>query len=111
VNDATIDDAAYRTRVRLEVMLDVVEAREGLTLGEVANQRVLRPLCAETNLDFVAYETGEAISKSTPRKWFLRQIAVCDSCALKQPCLERAVETKEPFGIWGGKMPSERRRR
>ena len=105
-----IDVEAYKLRIRLEHMLDVVEARSDSRLGEVGVQTVPHPLCATVDLDFVTYETGEAISKTTPKKWFTDQLAVCNSCQLKAECLETALAMREPFGIWGGLMPLERQK-
>ncbi|MGF7234149.1 MAG: WhiB family transcriptional regulator [Frankia sp.] len=33
---------------------------------------------------------------------------VCAGCPVRVRCLEHAVETSEPFGIWGGLTPGER---
>ncbi len=35
--------------------------------------------------------------------------AICESCSVKQDCLEYAVRIEEPHGIWGGLNESERR--
>lgn len=34
-------------------------------------------------------------------------LAICETCPLRDACLTRAIES-EPYGIWGGKTPSER---
>jgi len=34
---------------------------------------------------------------------------VCWRCEVRVTCLEWALATREPFGIWGGKTASERR--
>lgn len=36
--------------------------------------------------------------------------AVCARCPVRAECLEWALETREPFGVWGGYSESERRR-
>lgn len=36
--------------------------------------------------------------------------AICDSCLVKDECLEYAVNHNERFGVWGGKSERERRR-
>ncbi len=33
-----------------------------------------------------------------------RARAICSTCAVRQPCLTRALERREPYGIWGGHM-------
>ncbi|MFD0855856.1 WhiB family transcriptional regulator [Actinomadura adrarensis] len=38
----------------------------------------------------------------------IRQI--CAACPVASPCLEWALSTAEPDGVWGGKTPDERRR-
>lgn len=35
--------------------------------------------------------------------------AVCASCPVMRDCLEYALETREPYGIWGGLTESERK--
>ncbi|GAA2215839.1 WhiB family transcriptional regulator [Nonomuraea monospora] len=34
---------------------------------------------------------------------------VCLACPVRLPCLNWAVETAEPDGMWGGTTPTERR--
>ena len=34
--------------------------------------------------------------------------AFCTHCAMRRECLERALEDREAFGIWGGTTPWER---
>lgn len=34
---------------------------------------------------------------------------ICFGCAVRQECLEYALATKEPYGIWGGLTEIERR--
>src|SRR5579884_2918000 len=33
-----------------------------------------------------------------------RAKAICGSCALAEPCLEGALERREPWGVWGGQL-------
>jgi WhiB family redox-sensing transcriptional regulator len=35
--------------------------------------------------------------------------AICMACAVRQECLEYAVEIREPHGIWGGMTEVERK--
>ena len=35
---------------------------------------------------------------------------VCATCPVQTQCLEFALETREPWGCWGGKAPRERQR-
>ena len=34
--------------------------------------------------------------------------AVCRRCAVQEPCLEFAIETRQETGIWGGTTENER---
>ncbi|MGY6499833.1 MAG: WhiB family transcriptional regulator [Acidimicrobiales bacterium] len=34
---------------------------------------------------------------------------ICAGCAVRQPCLEYAIDIREPHGIWGGLNEAERR--
>ena len=34
---------------------------------------------------------------------------ICRTCPVRQPCLDYAVEIREPHGIWGGLSEAERR--
>lgn len=35
---------------------------------------------------------------------------ICDSCPIRDACLEYALKEKERYGMWGGTTPIERRR-
>lgn len=35
--------------------------------------------------------------------------SVCKRCAVREECLEFAIEVDERFGVWGGLTPQERR--
>lgn len=37
-----------------------------------------------------------------------RASALCDSCPVVDDCLAYAIETNQPYGIWGGRTPVER---
>ncbi len=52
-----------------------------------------------------------------PERWFPEKggstkeaKAVCRQCTVRAECLEYALDTKQRFGIWGGKSERERRR-
>ncbi len=36
--------------------------------------------------------------------------AICATCGVQEPCLEFALASAEPFGIWGGLTSQERAR-
>ena len=35
--------------------------------------------------------------------------AICARCAVREPCLEYALRTRDPHGVWGGLNEMERR--
>lgn len=37
-----------------------------------------------------------------------RALLICDGCPVKRECLDFALRTREPAGIWGGTTPEER---
>lgn len=39
-----------------------------------------------------------------------RAKSICAMCAVRQPCLEYALATREKHGVWGGLTERERRR-
>jgi len=53
---------------------------------------------------FPVGNTGAAIDKIEAAK------AVCQSCPVRDACLEFALETKQESGVWGGTDEDERRR-
>jgi Transcription factor WhiB len=34
--------------------------------------------------------------------------SICDTCENQSSCLESALTSREPFGVWGGSTPDER---
>jgi WhiB family redox-sensing transcriptional regulator len=57
----------------------------------------------DPELFFPVSETGMAHRQVTQAK------AVCGRCPVAEQCLEWAVRSGEPEGIWGGTTPQERR--
>jgi WhiB family redox-sensing transcriptional regulator len=48
---------------------------------------------------------------ATTSLWFSEQIpdiveakAICGTCALIAPCLQGALDRREPWGVWGGEL-------
>ena len=58
-------------------------------------------LCAQTDPEVFFPELG-----GTPR----HAKAVCRCCAARDDCLTWAMETREPWGVWGGLTERERMR-
>ena len=61
--------------------------------------------CRSTDPDlfFPVGTTGVALDHIASAK------AVCETCAVKVPCLEFAIETNQDAGVWGGTAEEERR--
>lgn len=57
--------------------------------------------CANTPTTLFYPERGEHHSAA---------IAVCNTCPVKNECLQWALDNNETFGVWGGTTASERRR-
>jgi WhiB family transcriptional regulator, redox-sensing transcriptional regulator len=38
-----------------------------------------------------------------------RAKAICAACAVRERCLDYALETRQPHGVWGGTTEEERR--
>lgn len=45
----------------------------------------------------------------TSRRLHARAASICDDCPVRRSCLAWALVFDEPFGIWGGLNPTERR--
>lgn len=60
-----------------------------------------RALCAQTDPEAFFPEKGGSTREAK---------RVCESCEVRQECLEYALENDERFGIWGGLSERERRR-
>lgn len=61
--------------------------------------------CKDTDpeLFFPVGTTGGALVQIEEAK------VVCDQCAVRDACLEFAIETNQDWGIWGGTSEDERR--
>ena len=65
---------------------------------------------------------ASAACRPHPTAWFFpepgtpgdpgaeRARQVCASCSVREACLTEALATREPYGIWGGLTPTQRRR-
>jgi len=54
---------------------------------------------ADTSVFFPVSEAGADEAK-----------AICATCPVAEACLEYAVATRQPEGVWGGMTPTERHR-
>ena len=39
-----------------------------------------------------------------------KAVTICNSCAVKEQCLDYALTARERYGVWGGTTERERRR-
>jgi WhiB family redox-sensing transcriptional regulator len=58
---------------------------------------------ADPELFFAVSGVGHGASEVSRAK------AICARCAIRQRCLEYAVATRQPHGVWGGASEAERR--
>jgi WhiB family redox-sensing transcriptional regulator len=60
---------------------------------------VVFAVCREADAGVFFDETHEVEAKT-----------LCAGCPVREECLEYALDTREPYGVWGGYGPKERRR-
>jgi WhiB family redox-sensing transcriptional regulator len=87
-------NAAPRTRSSLELTLDDL-------FGAVEQEWQEQALCAQTDPEAFFPEKGGSTREAK---------RICQACAVRDECLEYALEHDERFGIWGGLSERERRR-
>ena len=80
-------------------MLQVSSMAEDPADGVLAWQE--RALCAQTDPGAFFPEKGGSTREAKK---------VCQSCQVRQECLEYALSNDERFGIWGGLSERERRK-
>jgi WhiB family transcriptional regulator, redox-sensing transcriptional regulator len=57
---------------------------------------------ADPELFFPVTATGSA------RADIARAKALCATCRIRQKCLDYALDTRQPHGVWGGRTEEER---
>ena len=115
MNDTDLDVMAADLAARLSRLMDTVEREEktprllagvpavwqdGLWRSDAA--------CADSfSPDFWA-----DIETQVGARRRMRETAklVCSVCKVQPECLTYALETEQPFGVWGGLLPEERRK-
>lgn len=60
----------------------------------------LDALCTQTDPELWFPDTGEHAIEAKK---------ICHQCPAQHPCREQAIRDYEPYGIWGGTSPKERR--
>lgn len=56
-------------------------------------------LCAQTDPALFYPERGDSLDPAR---------AICSACPTRERCLQWAIDSREPFGIWGGHTAQER---
>jgi WhiB family transcriptional regulator, redox-sensing transcriptional regulator len=58
---------------------------------------------------FFGHEDSESAAERRAREEQAK--GICYSCSVRRQCLDYALRTREPYGIWGGLTEIERRSR
>jgi WhiB family redox-sensing transcriptional regulator len=78
--------------------------RNGQSNGQSWNwRRQAKCLGSDPELFFPAGVTGAPLEQAQAAK------RVCQSCPVRSPCLDFALETNQDTGVWGGTTEDERR--
>jgi len=54
---------------------------------------------------------GQDLWFSMIPSWMKRAVEICNTCPVQARCLEWAINNRIEYGIWGGKLPGERKHR
>ncbi|MEU8515060.1 WhiB family transcriptional regulator [Kitasatospora sp. NPDC048722] len=68
----------------------------------------LRGLCRETDNALFFHPSGERGAAHQAREAAAK--AVCAGCPVRIECRRYALQTREPYGVWGGLTEDERQR-
>jgi WhiB family transcriptional regulator, redox-sensing transcriptional regulator len=58
---------------------------------------------ADPELFFPVSGSGRALADTARAK------VICSSCRVRRKCLDYALDTRQPHGVWGGRTEEERR--
>ena len=64
--------------------------------------------CAQLSSEMFFSPDSERGAKRTARETRAKEI--CHTCPVIDRCLQHAMETREPYGVWGGLTAGERMR-
>jgi WhiB family transcriptional regulator, redox-sensing transcriptional regulator len=79
------------------------------TAGALTPAEVLEARCRQVGDPEIFYEAGRGATRTSISR-ARRAKALCALCDIQPRCLEAALATDEPFGIWGGLTRKERER-
>jgi WhiB family transcriptional regulator, redox-sensing transcriptional regulator len=74
-----------------------------LVLAKAIEQADSIPPCQDTDPEIWFGEIGDSYSSNMARK-------LCNTCPVINECLQYALESCEPFGVWGGMTAKERQK-
>ena len=95
-----LENSGYpENQVLKEELVSLVDADERLDWQEDA-------ACREYDNILFFGEEGESELEKQTREAEAK--AICQTCPVKEPCLEFAMETAQKYGIWGGLSDKER---
>jgi WhiB family transcriptional regulator, redox-sensing transcriptional regulator len=84
-------------------------ATDGRGLGKEIAWREEAACLRYPGILFFGQEDSESAAERRAREEEAKQI--CAACSVRRQCLEYALRTREPYGIWGGLTEIERRSR
>jgi WhiB family redox-sensing transcriptional regulator len=87
--------------------MDLTGTFQDAFLGADAGWRENAACLAYPAVVFFGVDDTEAPAERRAREEQAKRI--CFTCGVRQECLEYALATKEPYGIWGGLTEIERR--
>jgi len=85
--------ARKKEQVRRQALLRQVQGGEVLVVGPAACTQISGDRAARVRVFF-----------SQDRKVIDQAKAICAGCPRREPCLEGALERREPWGVWGGEL-------
>ena len=85
--------ARKKEQARRQALLRQVQDGEVLVVGPAACTQISGDRAARVRVFF-----------SQDRKVIDQAKAICAGCPRREPCLEGALERREPWGVWGGEL-------
>ena len=85
--------ARKKEQARRQALLRQVQDGEVLVVGPAACTQISGDRAARVRVFF-----------SQDRKVIDQAKAICVGCPCREPCLEGALERREPWGVWGGEL-------
>lgn len=89
------------------------EAEKKLIKLYTAIRKVGGVVCEQVPHIFYPEDTYSAAGHRDPEGtgyWVERKLAIqiCSKCPVQKLCADYAITAREPYGVWGGTVPSDR---